>query len=97
MFGFGYRIGMTEITVTRLKLALLANKDERGKIIPQHKVAGATGINPSTLSEYSLGKQPFTQKNLRKLCEYFQCDVNDLAGWVTFTIPDEETPDRLAS
>ena len=79
---------MPEITVTKLKARLLGLKDERGRQIPQHRVAAETGINPSTLSEYALGKTPFTQKNLQLLCDFFECGPNDLAGWITFTFPD---------
>jgi transcriptional regulator with XRE-family HTH domain len=78
---------MPEIEVTKLKARLLANRDEKGKQIPQHRVAAATGINPSTLSEYALGRTPFTQGNLRLLCDYFQCDPGDLAGWIRFEFP----------
>ena len=78
---------MPEIEITKLKARLLGNRDEKGKTIAQHKVAAATGINPSTLSEYALGKTPFTQKNLGLLCDYFACQPEDLAGWVRFTFP----------
>jgi DNA-binding Xre family transcriptional regulator len=78
---------MAEFELTKLKARLLSNKDERGKAIPQHRVAAETGINPSTLSEYALGKTPFTQANLQKLCDYFECGPNELAGWVHFEFP----------
>ena len=78
---------MPEIEITKLKARLLGNRDEKGKQIPQHRVAAETGINPSTLSEYALGKTPYTQKNLALLCDYFKCEPNELAGWIRFEFP----------
>lgn len=79
---------MAEIEITKLKARLLANRDEKtGKQIPQHRVAAAIGLNPSTLSEYALGRTPFTQDNLKLLCEYFHCEPTDLAGWIRFEFP----------
>lgn len=75
--------------MTKLKARILSTEDpETGKPIPQHKIAAATGINPSTLSEYALGRTAYTPANLEKLCKFFGCDVNDLAGSIQFDFPD---------
>ena len=80
---------MTAIVMTKLKARILSTFDpDTGKPYPQHRIAAATGINPSTLSEYALGRTPYTQANLAKLCEFFQCDTNELAGEIQFDFPE---------
>lgn len=81
---------MTAIVMTKLKARMLSTEDpETGKPMAQHRIAAATGINPSTLSEYALGRVPFTQTNLQKLCAFFGCEPNDLAGSIQFDFPAE--------
>ena len=80
---------MTAIVLTKLKARMLSYIDPAtDKPIKQHRVAAATGINPSTLSEYALGRKPYTAQNLAKLCEFFQCDPNELAGYLEFQFPE---------
>jgi transcriptional regulator with XRE-family HTH domain len=79
----------TTIRLTKLKARMLAQIDpDTGRPMAQHRIAALTGINPSSLSEYALGRKPYTQRNLQKLCEFFQCDVNDLAGDLEITFPE---------
>ena len=79
----------TAIRITKLKARMLATVDpDTGRPMAQHRIAAATGINPSTLSEYALGRKPFTQRNLQKLCRFFECDVNDLAGDLEIVFPE---------
>lgn len=80
---------MTAIVMTKLKARILSSTDpETGKPYAQHRIAALTGINPSTLSEYSLGKTPYTVDNLAKLCKFFGCDTNELAGEIQFDFPE---------
>ena len=79
----------TTIRITKLKARMLATMDpDTGRPIAQHRIAALTGINPSSLSEYAHGKKPYTQRNLQKLCQFFGCDVNDLAGDLEITFPE---------
>ncbi len=79
---------MTAIVITKLKARLLSNVDERGRPITQNDVAAAAGVNPNTLSKMANGKVLFTQKNLERLCAYFDCEPSELAGSYQFDFPE---------
>jgi Cro/C1-type helix-turn-helix DNA-binding protein len=74
--------------VTKLRMLLLGNLDEKGNRILDYEVAGACHVPPGTLSRLSYGKQEWKQHQLLTLAEYFHVDPDDLFGWVD--IPDEE-------
>jgi DNA-binding Xre family transcriptional regulator len=79
----------TTIRMTKLKARLLSTVDpETGERMSQTKVAVLAGLHPAMLSDYANGKKPFTQKNLIKLCRFFQCEPNDLAGDYEITFPE---------
>ena len=66
--------------MTRLKVKLLSD----GR--PNYQIAGMVGIDPALLSKYSLGKLPFSQKHLIKLCRFFEVDPEDLVGTYVFEV-----------
>jgi hypothetical protein len=69
------------VEIPRLFLAVA------GASVPQYVVAGACRIHPSTLSDYCAGKAP-KLKHLRALAEYFDCEMEDLSGWMTINSED---------
>jgi DNA-binding Xre family transcriptional regulator len=79
---------LTVIEITKLRARLLANLDEKGKVIPAYKVAAACGIHNGTFSDYASGKIPFTHENLQAICQYFRCQPRDIAGWIRFEYAD---------
>jgi hypothetical protein len=83
-----YIFGVVTFRITKLRAMLLANVDEKGEKIKDYVVAADCGIIGSYLCEYASGKKAFRPDHLEKLCWYFQCDTNDLAGSLEFTVPD---------
>lgn len=72
---------MPEIRMTKLRARFMRSPD------PQFVIAGICGIHPSRLSEYALGRRPIKNAHLQLLCEYFNCNAEDLIG---FLDEDEE-------
>jgi putative transcriptional regulator len=61
-------------------LSLIAVKaQEENRRVKLSDIAQETGINPSTLSRMSQGKQlAWKVKDIDALCNYFRCGVGDL-------------------
>ena len=67
--------------LTRLRARILSYPG------PQYEIAGATGIHPSQLSRYSLHNDPIQPEHLDRLSRFFDCDPEDLLGYVPLSDP----------
>lgn len=63
--------------ITKLRVLLTTSS------IPQFRIAGLSGVHPSRLSEYSLGKRPIQPKHLIALSEFFQLPADQIVGYET--------------
>lgn len=50
--------------------------------LPQYAVAAAMHIDPSTLSNYSLGRKEILPHHLIAMTRYWRCDANDILGYL---------------
>jgi transcriptional regulator with XRE-family HTH domain len=76
----------SSVELTKLKVKLLEAQQDYG--LRQYEIAAACKMHPSTLSEYALGKNGYTDKHLRALCAYFECPEEDLVGSLLFDFPE---------
>lgn len=53
---------------------------------PNYVIAGVLGIAPYTLSQYARGKKPMRADHLVAICRLFQCEPDDVMGWITVEV-----------
>lgn len=63
------------MAVTKIRRLLLASP------VPQYQVAAACNIDPSTLTQYSLGNKNPRPQACRDLADYFGVEIEDILGW----------------
>jgi DNA-binding Xre family transcriptional regulator len=69
------------IEITKLKRLLMSVPR------PQYQIAALAGIHPSTLSMYARGQALILDKHLVALCDLFQCEPEDVLGFVEIPRP----------
>ena len=80
---------MPVIEMTKLRYKLLTNLDRDGKPVRQWKVAAECMMSENAISRYVRGVCAYRQDHLHRLCAYFDCDPNELAGSIKVEIPDQ--------
>ncbi len=70
--------------ITKLRVKLLTSD------LPAFMIAGRSGVHASRLSEYSLGQKPIPAHHVVMLCKYFECEPEDIIGWMDIADIDLE-------
>lgn len=61
----------------------------------QYQIAGLTSIAPTTIAEYCLGQSAIPTHHMLRLCEFFQCEPEDLIGIIESDTYDDKHLNKL--